>query len=162
MTTGMTYHSRGAAETQALGRRIGGLCQPGDLILLEGTLGTGKTCLTQGIAWGLGSVDYAASPSFMLVRELKGRLPLYHADLYRLDDIAEVVDLGFDDYFNGGGVTVIEWAGKGREVLPAENLTVNLSFAGDDARGLEFRANGTRYRELLAALKSELKTGASA
>jgi tRNA threonylcarbamoyladenosine biosynthesis protein TsaE len=162
MTSEMTYYSRAAAETQALGRRIGELCQPGDLILLEGTLGTGKTCLTQGIAWGLDSDDYAASPSFMLVRELNGRLPLYHADLYRLEDIAEIVDLGFDDYFNGGGVTVIEWAGKGREVLPEENLSVNLSYAGDDARTLEFIAHGARYQELLTALKSKLKPGAAA
>jgi tRNA threonylcarbamoyladenosine biosynthesis protein TsaE len=161
MTIEMTYQSRSAEDTQALGRRIGALCQSGDLILLEGTLGTGKTCLTQGIARGLDSEDYAASPSFMLVRELKGRLPLYHADLYRLDDIAEIVDLGFDDYFNGGGVTVIEWAGKGREVLPEENLTVSLSYTGDDARSLNFTASGARYRELLSALQSNIEAGAS-
>src|SRR5690349_17851059 len=98
-------------ETQDIGWRLGELAQAGDVFLLTGDLGAGKTCLTQGIAYGLGSKEYAASPSFVIMRELKGRLTLYHMDLYRLDRIEEIVDLGLDDYLYGKGVCVVEWAG---------------------------------------------------
>ena len=87
-----------ADETQSLGAHLGELAQPGDIFLLCGNLGAGKTCLTQGIVWGLGSQEYALSPTFVLMREIQARLPLYHIDLYRLDQIAEVSDLGLDDY----------------------------------------------------------------
>jgi tRNA threonylcarbamoyladenosine biosynthesis protein TsaE len=82
--------SRSPEETQKIGGRIGEVAQPGDMFLLVGQLGAGKTCLTQGIAWGLGIKEYAASPSFMLIRELYGRLPLYHIDFYRLDHLEEI------------------------------------------------------------------------
>jgi tRNA threonylcarbamoyladenosine biosynthesis protein TsaE len=101
--------SRSPEETQALGARLGKLARPGDCFLLVGKLGAGKTCLTQGIARGLGIREYAASPSFVVVRELYGRLPLYHMDLYRLENIEEIADLGLDDYFYGQGVSVVEW-----------------------------------------------------
>ena len=84
-------------ETQQLGRRIGELAVAGDIFLLVGSLGAGKTCLTQGIAWGLDIKEYTLSPSFVLIRELHGRLPLYHIDIYRLDWIEEIADLGLDD-----------------------------------------------------------------
>ena len=90
--------SRSAEETQQLGRRIGELAAAGDVYLLSGELGTGKTCLTQGIAWGLRIEEYALSPTFVIMREMYGRLALYHVDLYRLDDVAEIADLGLDDY----------------------------------------------------------------
>ena len=105
--------------TRELGRRIGELARPGDVYLLTGNLGAGKTCLTQGIAWGLGIDDYAMSPTFIIVRELYGRLPLYHIDLYRLDRIEESIDLGLDEYFLGGGVSVEEKNARGiPRVLP--------------------------------------------
>ncbi|MBI2851043.1 MAG: tRNA (adenosine(37)-N6)-threonylcarbamoyltransferase complex ATPase subunit type 1 TsaE, partial [Chloroflexi bacterium] len=85
-------------QTQRLGVRLGELAQAGDVFLLVGKLGAGKTCLTQGIAWGLGIKEYALSPSFVIMRELHGRLPLYHIDLYRLDRLEESQDLGLDDY----------------------------------------------------------------
>src|SRR4030042_497194 len=96
--------SHSPEQTQKIGARIGGLALIGDIFLLVGTLGTGKTCLTQGIAWGLNIEDYALSPSFVVVREMHGRLPLYHIDLYRLDHIEEIVELGLDDYLYGNGV----------------------------------------------------------
>jgi len=110
--------SHNLAETQRIGEKLGELAQPGDLFLLSGNLGAGKTTLTQGIALGLGSPDYALSPTFVLMRELKGRLTLYHIDLYRLDRIEEISDLGLDDYLYGNGLCVIEWAEKGMAVLP--------------------------------------------
>ena len=107
-------------QTQALGTRLGKIARPGDVILLVGKLGAGKTCLTQGIAWGLGIDEYAASPSFVLVRELHGRLPLYHVDFYRLENLEEIAELGLDEYFYGQGVSVVEWADKAMELLPPE------------------------------------------
>ena len=88
----MRITSRSPEETQSIGRELGKLAQPSDVILLVGNLGAGKTCLTQGIAWGLDVSGYARSPSFVLMNEYKGRLPMYHIDLYRLDNIAEIAN----------------------------------------------------------------------
>ena len=145
--------SRSPEETQKLGKRLGELALPGDVFLLVGGLGTGKTCLTQGIAWGLGIKEYTMSPTFVIVRELYGRLPLYHIDLYRLDHIEEIVDLGLDDYIYGKGVCVVEWAEKGLSILPAEYLLVEISYLSDIERRFQLKASGQRYLELLAQLK---------
>ena len=118
--------SHSPEQTQKLGRRIGELALPGDVFLLVGDLGTGKTCLTQGIAWGLGIKEYALSPTFVIMRELYGRLPLYHIDLYRLDRIEESLDLGLDDYLYGRGICVVEWAGKALSILPTEHLLIKI------------------------------------
>ena len=94
----MNLTSHSPEQTQKFGVSIGELALPGDIVLLVGSLGTGKTGLTQGIAWGLDIKEYTLSPSFVIMRELYGRLPLYHIDLYRLDHIDEIEDLGLDDY----------------------------------------------------------------
>jgi tRNA threonylcarbamoyladenosine biosynthesis protein TsaE len=140
-------------ETQDFGARLGQLAQPGDVFLLVGELGAGKTCLAQGIARGLGIKEYAASPSFVVVRELYGRLPLYHMDFYRLDNLEEIADLGLDDYFYGQGVSVVEWADKGLSLLPPEHLLVEMSYVSDTSRRLKLKARGKRYRQLVAKLK---------
>jgi tRNA threonylcarbamoyladenosine biosynthesis protein TsaE len=145
--------SHSPEQTQRLGARIGELALPGDNFLLVGNLGAGKTCLTQGIAWGLGIKEYATSPSFMLVRELYGRLPLYHIDLYRLDQIEEIEDLGLDEYFRGNGVCVVEWAEKGLSVLPAEHLRVEISYLADTDRSFRFKPGSQRYSKMLTRLK---------
>ena len=145
--------SHSPEETQNLGVRIGELTLPGDILLLVGQLGAGKTCLTQGIAWGLGIKEYAASPSFVLVRELYGRLPLYHMDLYRLDHLEEIADLGLDDYFYGDGASVVEWAEKGVSLLPEEHMLIEISYLSDTGRRLEIKPVGQRYEELLTQLK---------
>ncbi len=141
-------------ETQKLGKRIGELALPGDVFLLVGSLGAGKTCLTQGIAWGLNITEYAQSPSFVIVRELHGRLPLYHIDLYRLDRIEEIADLGLDGYLYGKGVGVVEWAEKGLSLLPAENLRIEINYVSDTERSFQFQPTGKRYQEILEQLKS--------
>jgi tRNA threonylcarbamoyladenosine biosynthesis protein TsaE len=146
-------------ETQQLGRYLGELARPGDIYLLIGNLGAGKTCLTQGIAWGLGSTDYALSPTFVLMRELIGRLPLYHIDLYRLDQIEEISDLGLDDYLFGQGLCVIEWAEKGISVLPADHLTIKIDYLSDTERRFEFDACGKTYEKLLTRLKPLIRKG---
>ncbi|MBI4188876.1 MAG: tRNA (adenosine(37)-N6)-threonylcarbamoyltransferase complex ATPase subunit type 1 TsaE [Chloroflexi bacterium] len=145
--------SHSPEQTQKLGLCIGELALPGDVFLLVGNLGAGKTCLTQGIAWGLGIEEYALSPTFVIVRELHGRLPLYHIDLYRLDCIEESVDLGLDDYFYGNGVCVVEWAEKAMSILPAEHLLIKISYLSDTGRSFQMEPNGQRYREIVARLK---------
>jgi len=140
-------------ETQEIGVRIGELAEAGDIFLLVGELGAGKTCLTQGIAWGLDIRGYALSPSFVIMRELQGRLPLYHIDLFRLERLAEIEGLGLDDYLYGGGVCVVEWAEKGLELLPQEHLLVKINFLDDTRRSFHFEPRGERYQELLAQLR---------
>ena len=145
-------------QTQKFGAGIGEICLPGDVFLLVGSLGTGKTCLTQGIAWGLGIKEYAASPSFVVVKEVYGRLPLYHIDLYRLDRIEEIVDLGLDDYLYGNSVCVVEWAEKGLSVLPVEHLLIQISYLSDNERKLQLKPSGKRYLEMLAYLNKTLNS----
>jgi len=150
--------SHSPEQTQKFGAGIGELCLPGDVFLLVGNLGAGKTCLTQGIAWGLGIKEYAASPSFVVVRELYGRLPLYHIDLYRLDHIEEIVDLGLDDYLYGKGICVVEWAEKGLSVLPVEHLLIQISYLSDNERKLQLKPSGKRYLEILAQLNKTINS----
>ncbi len=153
MADHLEFTSRSPGETQKLGRRLGELAEAGDIILLIGQLGAGKTCLTQGVARGLGVRQNALSPSFVLVREMKGRLPLYHADLYRLDRVQEISELGLDEYLFGKGVTVIEWANKGLEEMPEERLLIEIDYIDNDERRIKLTAFGERYRELLEKLK---------
>ena len=150
--TNLELISHSPEQTQELGVTMGKLALPGDIYLLVGGLGTGKTCLTQGVAWGLDIKEYAVSPSFVLVRELYGRLPLYHIDLYRLDHIEEIEQLGLDDYLYGSGVCVVEWAEKGITMLPAEHLLIQISYLPDTERSFQLKPSGQRYRVMLNQL----------
>ena len=145
--------SHSPEQTQKFGTRIGQLALPGDIFLLVGGLGAGKTCLTQGIAWGLDIKEYAVSPSFVVIRELHGRLPLYHIDFYRLDHLEEIAELGLDDYLYGNGVCVVEWAEKGLGLLPVEHLLIEMSYLSDTERSLKLKPGGKRYRQIVAQLK---------
>jgi tRNA threonylcarbamoyladenosine biosynthesis protein TsaE len=145
--------SHSPEQTQRIGARIGELALPGDIFLLVGRLGTGKTCLTQGIAWGLNIKEHALSPSFVIMRELYGRLPLYHIDLFRLDHVEEIEELGLDDYLYGKGVCVVEWAEKGLSVLPTEHLLIQIDYLSDTERSFRLEPRGKRYLELLTQLK---------
>ncbi len=140
-------------QTRKLGTSIGRLALPGDVFLLVGELGAGKTCLTQGIAWGLDIREYTLSPSFVIMRELYGRLPLYHIDLYRLDDIEEIAELGLDDYLYGSGVCVVEWAEKGLGIMPVDHLLIEISHLSDTERQFQLKPSGQRYSEMLTQLK---------
>ncbi|MBM3167557.1 MAG: tRNA (adenosine(37)-N6)-threonylcarbamoyltransferase complex ATPase subunit type 1 TsaE [Chloroflexi bacterium] len=151
--TALKLTSHSPEETQRLGAELGKLSQSGDVFLLVGNLGSGKTCLTQGIAWGLDVREYAFSPSFVIVREYHGRLPLYHVDLYRLDHLGEIVDLGLDEYFYGNGVSVVEWADKGLAALPEENLLITLEHVAETKRSIRLEANGKRYSQLVELLR---------
>jgi tRNA threonylcarbamoyladenosine biosynthesis protein TsaE len=147
--------SHGPEETLILGERLGKAAKPGDIYLLSGNLGAGKTCLTQGIVWGLGSHEYALSPTFVLMREISGRLTIYHIDLYRLERLEEIADIGLDDYLYGKGLCVIEWAEKGRGIFPAEHLQINIGYLDDNERAFEFNPRGKRYQELVKDLQAE-------
>jgi len=142
-------------QTQQFGTEIGKLAQAGDLILLVGNLGAGKTCLTQGIAWGVGFDGYASSPSFVLVKEYPGRLILYHIDLYRLDDIEEISELGIDDYLYGEGICVVEWADKAPDYFPSEHLIISIEHISESERHLRLQGNGPRYTHLTEQLKEK-------
>jgi len=150
--------SHSPEQTQRLGMRLGKLAQAGDVFLLTGNLGSGKTCLTQGIAWGLEVKEYAFSPSFVIVREYHGRLPLYHIDFYRLNRVEEIVDLGLDEYLYGKGICVVEWAEKGMSVLPKEHFLINLSYISDIVRAISLEPKGHRYTQLLKSLNLDLET----
>lgn len=116
-------------ETEKLGLILGEIAEPGDIICLEGDLGAGKTTLTQSIARGLdiGTENYVTSPSFSILHEYEGRIPLYHMDFYRLGGEDEVIDLGFEDYFYGVGLTVIEWPSRAYDVIPEGFLTIVIT-----------------------------------
>ena len=148
--------TRSPEQTRRLGQLIGGLARGNDLYLLKGNLGTGKTHLVQGIAFGLGIKEYACSPSFMIAREYHGRLALYHLDLYRLDQIEEINDLGLDEYFRADAVCAIEWAEKGSGVLPQDNLTIEFEHLPGEVREITFLPQGTRYIQLAGAIKDAL------
>jgi len=166
--------SHSSAQTQRLGMRLGELLRGGELLLLEGSLGTGKTTFTQGLARGIGITEVISSPTFTLLKEYPGQPgptaqreqaqvtqqrqqqerhrvgpALYHFDLYRLDDPEEILDLGFEDYFFGNGVCVVEWADKAELLWPAEHLRLRMKIMSETKRGLLFTATGPRYCELL-------------
>ncbi|MSQ12085.1 MAG: tRNA (adenosine(37)-N6)-threonylcarbamoyltransferase complex ATPase subunit type 1 TsaE [Dehalococcoidia bacterium] len=149
--------SHSPQETHRIGRALGENAQAGDVILLIGDLGTGKTTLTQGIAAGLGITTPVRSPTFVLVTQHQGRLTLYHADLYRVDRPLEALELGLEDYFQDSGVCVIEWAEKAPEAFPDQHLTVHLAHTGEETRGLVFESHGHRYEQMLSALAAELR-----
>ena len=141
--------SRSWEHTQQIGEMLAGLASPGDVFLLMGQFGAGKTCLTQGIARGLAIGGHVSSPSFVVIKEYRGRLPLFHIDLYRFDDLGQVADLGLDDYLFGQGLCVVEWAEKALSLLPPEHLLVKLRFVETDCRRLSFHPSGSRYEEIL-------------
>jgi tRNA threonylcarbamoyladenosine biosynthesis protein TsaE len=148
------FISRSTEQTRRLGMRLGALLKSGDLVCLEGDLGSGKTTLVQGVVTGWGSLDHASSPTFVLVnvyRHPEGGC-LYHLDAYRLKDAREAEELDLDTMLEDGPV-VIEWAERIQEALPDENLWVKFSYISDDQRDLIFKALGDSYRPLFNSLR---------
>ncbi len=138
-------------QTLDFAKRLAEMLQPGDVIALEGDLGAGKTTFTKGLAEGLGIKRTVNSPTFTIIKEYQGtRMPLYHMDVYRVEDSFE--DLGFDEYFEGNGVTVVEWAHLIREQLPASLLTINLYHRDEQSRELVLESKGPRYEGLCKEL----------
>lgn len=143
--------TNGPAATRRLGRKLGRLLVAGDVALLSGELGSGKTCLVQGVALGLGVKGPVTSKTFVLLGEYQGRLPLYHADLYRLAGVEEAEELALVEYA-GEGVLIVEWPERAWEVFPQERLLVELFVTGVDERRLVFQAEGEHFRDVVARL----------
>ncbi len=137
--------SHGPDETQAIGQILGELASPGDVFLLVGDLGAGKTCLTQGVLWGLGTDEFARSPTFVLVSQYQGRMTMYHMDLYRLDSFDEILDLGLDEFLFGDGISVVEWAEKAPGAFPENHMLIQIQYIDDSTRRLRLNAVGERY-----------------
>jgi tRNA threonylcarbamoyladenosine biosynthesis protein TsaE len=140
------------ASTSALGLALAEAAQSGDLICLWGDLGAGKTHLAKAIGAGLGVIDTMASPSYILMAEYVGRLPLFHLDLYRLADAVEVLDGGLIDDRQSAGVTVVEWPDRMAGVLPTERLDVRIDGAGDGPRTITVRAGTPALKRYLDVL----------
>lgn len=121
-------------ETTAAGAALGATLGPGDVVALYGGLGAGKTCFTQGLVAGLGVTTRATSPTFVLVNEYRGRLPVHHVDAYRTNSLNELIDLGLLDLLGGDGVTIVEWADRAEPLLPARAIRVRIDGVGDEAR----------------------------
>lgn len=149
----LDFVSHSPSQTHRFGVRLGLLLQSGDIVCLEGELGTGKTCLTQGIGEGMEVVEPITSPTFTLIAEHRPTTPkpiLYHIDMYRLNAaVSEALAIGLDDYLLGDGVCVIEWADRIQAALPAERLWITLRHLDDSKRGIVMNATGRRYKELL-------------
>ena len=141
-----------AKETIRLGERLARDTSVGDIFALIGELGTGKTILVKGIARGLGVKEEVNSPSYVLIKEYEGRLPLYHFDLYRLNSLSEIEAIGYEEYFYGKGLTVIEWAERLGPLLPPEHLLIELEGIDSRHRRIRFSAVGKRYERIIRAL----------
>ena len=130
----MVFHTSSAAETIQLGRTLASHLEAGDVIALYGDLGAGKTTMIKGVAAGLGVRDVVKSPSFVIVTEYAGRLPIYHVDLYRLNENSDFESIGLDSYLEGDGVCLIEWAERAEKALPDRAIRVRMSVEGSGRR----------------------------
>ena len=147
------------AETRAIGESVGKVALPGDVILLSGALGTGKTRFAQGVLWGLGGDEYARSPTFVLVTQYRARLTMYHMDLYRIERADEMYDLGLEEYLMGDGVCVVEWADRASELFPDWDLAVLMERTGPGSRRLTLTDRSGRFLGVLAGAAPALGGG---
>ena len=147
------------AQTIRLGRMVGEILSAGAFVALMGSLGAGKTLLTKGIAGGLGVEDAGevTSPTFVLVNEYRGRVPVYHIDLYRLESFAEVEAIGWEEWIDGPGITLVEWADKIEDDLPEERVEVHLQWAGEEKRRLIFYGRGRKGTQIIEELRQRWK-----
>jgi tRNA threonylcarbamoyladenosine biosynthesis protein TsaE len=154
----MVIQTKRVSETIRIGKSIGGHLLPGDVVALVGELGVGKTQFIKGLAAGAGirNPAYISSPSFTLIHEYPGKIPFYHVDLFRLEGEKEAEELGLEEYFQGGGITAIEWADKIPSLLPSKNLFIHIAYVGKNSRSLEIIGRGKRYQELVSQIQSSV------
>jgi len=156
----MTIRTDSPDATRAVAAALGELLVAGDVILLVGDLGAGKTAFAQGLARGLGIDEPVTSPTFTIVQEYAGRLPLAHVDVYRLDRVQDLYDLGFDELIDGTGVTVVEWGDLVEQSVPADHLVVRIDPGpADSERVLDLSYNGPSWRARKNAVEAALRDG---
>jgi tRNA threonylcarbamoyladenosine biosynthesis protein TsaE len=149
--------SQNSVDTERLGEHVGRLLEAGDIVCLYGELGSGKTVLTKGLARGLGVHERSVrSPSFVLMQRYQGRVPVYHADLYRLDKPTDLEDIGLREFLGGDGVVVIEWADKLEPPLPAERLEITIAHQTEETRLITITLRGMRYTQRFEQWQSQL------
>ena len=159
----MTIRTDSAEATRAAASALGELLVAGDLVLLVGDLGAGKTAFAQGLARGLGVEEPVTSPTFTIVQEYAGRLRLAHVDVYRLDRIQDLYDLGFDELVDGDGATVVEWGDLIAQAVPADHLVVRIELGeADTERVLELSFHGSRWRDRSDAVERAMADRARA
>lgn len=161
MGYGIQLKTKGVRETISIGRTLGKSLSAGDVICLTGELGTGKTCFVKGLAGGLGiKGKIVTSPTFIIIREYKGRIPLYHIDLYRIGFVDDIRDIGMEEMIYGHGVTAIEWAERIKDILPDERIDVTLKYVDEKTRNIGVKAFGLHHKEVLKkALKDWSSSG---
>ncbi len=141
----MTFHTNNADETLELGKRLGSFLKKGDVVALQGPLAAGKTTITKGIALSLGVKDTITSPTFCLISEYEGRIPLYHFDVYRLQGADDFANLGAEDMIYGDGVCLIEWSEKIMEELPKKTIIVRLGVCESDQNARDIKIENWPY-----------------
>ncbi len=157
----MKFRTASPEETRSLASALASVLGRGDLVLLVGDLGSGKTVFAQGLAAGLGVREPVTSPTFTIVQEYEGRHPVAHVDVYRLDRVQDLYDLGFDELVEGRGVTIVEWGDLVARAMPRDHVVVQIEPGDDDAeRVLDMTFNGPRWRERMAAVESALEARA--
>jgi len=149
--------SENAGQTFAIGFAVGEKAGAGDIFALSGELGAGKTCFTGGLARGVGVGDHytITSPTFTLVNEYPGRCPLYHLDVYRLNSVRDLDDLGYDEYLSGKGVIVIEWAEKIAKALPPDSVLIHFTYVDENKRIIRISGPQKRIRDLVKDIQRE-------
>jgi tRNA threonylcarbamoyladenosine biosynthesis protein TsaE len=149
-----SFEAPDLAATAALGRRLGAALFPGAIVALIGPLGAGKTQLVRAVTEGLGLPDpnLVSSPTFVLIHEYAARLPVYHFDAYRLHGPGELFDLGVHEYFEGGGVSLVEWADRVEACVPREHLRITVEITGEASRRIDVEGRGARYVQVLREL----------
>jgi tRNA threonylcarbamoyladenosine biosynthesis protein TsaE len=144
---------KGLEDTNEFGIRLGKTLKKGDILCLNGDLGAGKTTLTKSIGKGLGVEEYITSPTFALINQYSGRIPVYHFDVYRLENADELYDLGFDEYFYGNGVCIIEWADKIERMIPQDRIVIDIEKGNAlEDRVLHIYGHGHRFEEIVKEL----------
>lgn len=153
----ISLETESAEETRRLGERLASTLEPGDIVLLTGDLGAGKTTLIQGVARGLEIHEQVTSPTFVIVREYRGFIPLYHVDAYRLEKPSELSELGYEEFWHLPGIVMIEWGEKVASFFEPDLLQVNMRLSSaDDRRQVELCAVGDRWQEKLAKLERNM------
>lgn len=156
----MIFISDSQQTTEELGSKLGQLLTKGSFVSLFGGLGGGKTCFVRGVVEAAApeSAHLVASPTFAIMNEYPGPLPVYHFDMYRLSGSCEIIELGFDDYFHGSGICIIEWSERLGELLPPDRLSITFEQLGDDQRTITIEAYGPIAGNQLQQLETQLRT----